>query len=273
VASVTAAVALILPLWQWALTGAPWTNPYVLFWPYDRLGFGPGIGPLPQGHSLHQAWINTRLSLNAWQHDLFGWPFVSWLFIPPGLWALRRRTDAWLAVAIFPSLVVAYLAYWVGSWLLGPRYFVEALPSLAAVSAAGMVSIGGWATDRAPGTRWRRLGAAGIVTLLVLVNLGGYLPARVGGLRGLFGITRSALEAFAAVKPGAAVVIVGRNPYWHGYGNLLPLTPPFRDSPLVLLYGRTPEIDARAAAFFPDLPVYHYYPDEPGHLYDAPRGE
>jgi len=69
------------------------------------------------------------------------------------------------------------------------------------------------------------------------------------------------------------VVIVHRNPYWHGYGNLLTLTPPFLESELKLIYERGPEIDARAAALYPDLPVYHYYPEDPGRLYDAPREE
>jgi 4-amino-4-deoxy-L-arabinose transferase-like glycosyltransferase len=266
-------VGLILQLWQWALTGDPWLNPYTLYWPYDRLGFGPGIGPLPGGHTLSQGWINTQVGLYAWQHDLFGWPYLSWIFVPVGLWALRRRTDAWLLLAVFPSLVVAHLAYWVGAWLLGPRYFVEAVPGLAAISAAGMVWAGAWVEDRARRARIRRMGVAAIVLILFLVNLVFYLPARVGGLHGLFGISRSPLEAFEAVDPGAAVVIVHRNPYWHGYGNLLTLTPPFRRSGLKLIYDQGPAIDARAAANFPGLPVYHYYPDEAGRLYTAPRGE
>jgi 4-amino-4-deoxy-L-arabinose transferase-like glycosyltransferase len=273
VAGVTAATALVLPLWQWALSGNPWLNAYLLFWPYDRLGFGPGIGPLPEGHSLRQAWFNTRLSLNAWRHDLFGWPFVSWLFLLPGLWALRRRTEAWLAAAVFPSLVIAHLAYWVGSWVLGPRYFVEAVPSLSALSAAGMLWAGGWARGRLPGGRPRRLGVVAAVGVLLVVNLGFYLPTRLTGLRGLFGITRSALEVFEEVNPGAAVVIVRRDPYWHGYGNLLTLVPPFRESDLLLLYERGGEVDARAAAHFPGLPIYIYNPRDPGRLDALPRGQ
>jgi 4-amino-4-deoxy-L-arabinose transferase-like glycosyltransferase len=47
-----ATVAVLLPVYQWAVTGDPWLNPYLLWWPYDRLGFGPGIGAMPGGHSL-----------------------------------------------------------------------------------------------------------------------------------------------------------------------------------------------------------------------------
>jgi hypothetical protein len=187
------------------------------------------------------------------------------------MWSLRRRVDAWLALAVFPSLVVVHSAYWVGSWLLGPRYFVEALPALSSISAAGMVWAGGWAGTQVRSGRARRLGAAAAIAALLLGNVALYLPARLGGLRGLFGITRSALEAFEEVNPGAAVVIVRRNPYWHGYGNLLTLTSPFRESALKLIYEGGPEIDARAAALFPDLPVFQYDPSTPGRLSVVPR--
>jgi hypothetical protein len=235
------------------------------------MGFGKGVGPLATGHTLQQAWINTRMSLYAWQHDLFGWPYLSWVFLPLGLLSLRRRPEAWLALAIFPALVVAHMAYWVGSWLLGPRYFVEGLPMLASISAAGIVWAGGWAQAGARGGRVRRLATAALLAAALLANVGLYLPLRLGGLRSLFGISRSAIVAFQEVDPGAAVVIVHRNPYWHGYGNLLTLTPPFLESELKLIYERGPEIDARAAALFPDLPVYHYYPDDPGRLYASAR--
>ncbi len=266
---VAAAVAALLPAWQWALTGNPWLDLYTLWWPYDRIGFGPGVGVLPGGHTLHQAWINTQLSLFAWQHDLFGWPYLSWVFLPFGIWALRRKTEAWLSLAIFPALVLVYMAYWVGSWLLGPRYYVEALPALAAVSAAGIVWLGGWMSGQVRRGRARRAAVAAAVLFLLTANVAVYLPLRVGGLHGLFGITRTALSAFDRVNPGAAVVIVERNPYWHGYGNLLTLTEPFSESELILVYQRDPEADRRAAAHFPALPVYRYDPARPGVLVDV----
>ena len=71
------AVAALLPLYQWALTGDPWLNPYVLWWPYDRLGFGPGIGAMSGGHSLHYAWINLKQDLSHTATDLLGWPALS----------------------------------------------------------------------------------------------------------------------------------------------------------------------------------------------------
>ena len=259
-------VAALLPVWQWALTGDLWLDLYTLWWPYDRIGFGPGVGVLEGGHTLRQAWINTQLSLFAWQHDLFGWPYLSWAFLPFGIWALRRRAEAWLSLAVLPALVLVYLAYWVGSWLLGPRYYVEALPALAAISAAGIVWAGGWMPGHVRRGRARRVAAVAAVLFLLSANAAVYLPLRVGGLHGLFGISRAALSTFDRVNPGAAVVIVERNPYWHGYGNLLTRTEPFSRSDLILVYQRDPEADRRAAAHFPALPVYRYDPTRPGVL-------
>ncbi len=259
VAVIAILVASILPAWQWALTGDPAQNLYALWWPYDRVGFGEGIGVLPEGHSLHQAWINTRLSLAAFQHDLFGWPFVSWIFLPIGAWSLRRRPEAWIGLGIFVSLVGVYLAYWVSSWLLGPRYYVESVPMLASLSAAGIF----WLAGR---TVLRRTAMAGLAGLLLASTLTIYLPVRLGGLRGLYRIDRTSLEAFAAVAPTRALVIVERNPYWHGYGNILTLTSPFAETELRIALERGPAVEARLRAEYPDLEFYRYDPEMPGRL-------
>ena len=58
------ALAVILPLYNAALTGSPLTNTYALWWSMDRLGFGPGIGVSPGGHSLYTAIMNFRLDFS-----------------------------------------------------------------------------------------------------------------------------------------------------------------------------------------------------------------
>ncbi len=72
------AVAALLPLYQWAVTGDPLLNPYVLWWPYDKVGFGPGIGWMPGGHSPYYAWLNLRQDLRHAATDVLGWPGLSW---------------------------------------------------------------------------------------------------------------------------------------------------------------------------------------------------
>ena len=54
-------VASLLPLYWWAITGDPSFNAYVLVWPYDRIGFGPDIGPY--GYDLRTAILIPKLVL------------------------------------------------------------------------------------------------------------------------------------------------------------------------------------------------------------------
>jgi len=112
-------------VWQWVVAGDPLLNPYTLWWEYDQVGFGPGVGVTQQGHNLKLAWRNTAFSLNAGVRDLFGWLRFSWLFLPVGLWAIRKSGRGWLLASVFPVLVVLYMAYWIGSWVFGPRYYYE----------------------------------------------------------------------------------------------------------------------------------------------------
>ena len=272
-AGVVVVVSALLPLWQAAVTGRPFTNPYTLWWPYDRLGFGPGHGPQPGGHSLHWAFINTRFSLWTMQHDLFGWPYLSWLMLPVGMWALRRQLGLWLCLAILPSLLLTYAAYWVGAWLYGPRYYVEALPGLAVASAAGFVWLGrlvgqprrGWG-------RARRLGVSAAILVLLAVNVGGYLPARLASLRGLYGIGASDQQAFLQT-PDRADKLILVNPiyHWSEAVVLMLLAPPFEDGDFLVAWDRDAQAEARLRQAYPQWEIVHYYPDQPGVLHPGRR--
>jgi hypothetical protein len=176
--------------WQKAVTGDALKNPYLLWWPYDEIGFGKGHGVLEEGHNINQALYNTHLSLISGAHDLFGWGALSWIFIPYGLWAavfgekiptgeraagkrvakgkrkpvvkdkgepvprvnFTRRPyaswlpnrQAWMLFGMVASLVIVYMAYWIGSELYGPRYYYEGLFSLTLLSGAGIAFLAGW---------------------------------------------------------------------------------------------------------------------------------
>ncbi len=269
------AVAALLPLWQWALTGNPWLSPYTLWWPYDKVGFGPGVGRMEGGHNLFWAYHNTRFSLSVGVHDLFGWPHLSWLFLPFGLLALRRNRDGWLVFATFPALVLVYLTYWIGSWLLSPRYYYESLPGLAVTSAAGVAWLAGWA--RRPRRQWarlRNLAVSSLLLVLLSLNAAFYLPLRVGGLYSLYNIRRERMRPLEQAGLQRALVFVHYD-HWTDYGTLLTLSPPFRGGELLLVFSRGASADRRVMQAFPDLPAYHYDPDEPGVLYPArgPEGD
>jgi hypothetical protein len=274
------ALSGLLFVWQYAVTGDPLQNPYTLWWSYDVLGFGPGHGVLEGGHTLHQGWVNTKFSLRAGYSDLFGWGLFSWIFLPFGLLALKRNWRGWLVAAIFPSLVLIYVAYWVGSWLFGPRYYFEGLQSLVLVSALGIAWLAGWPT--LPGQafphyagikRLRPLAVAGFVTLLVVLNLVFYMPPRLAMMHDLYGIGPDRQAPFKspeaqALEPALFIVHV---PRWMPYGALLDLENPELTSPMIFAIGVGPNTDAALAQDYPGRNVYHYYPDEPWKFYTEPR--
>ncbi len=268
-------------VWQWALTGSFTTNPYTLWWPYDKVGFGLGYGVTEQGHSLLQGRRNTKHSLRAGLGDLFGWGKLSWIFLPFGLFAARKSRGTPLFLGILISLVGLYTAYWVGSWLYGPRYYFEALPGLTILSAVGVFWLAGWPIVSGQqginqsGWRRTRLGLiAGLTAVLVFVNLYFYIPTRMQGLKGLYTIERSDLSVFTSLEAHGltpALVIVHTDP-WMSYGSLLELESPALDSPFIFAWSIGPRTDQALADHFDEVrTIYHYYPEiEPAKLYTYP---
>ncbi len=276
-------IALVLSsalfLWQYALTSDPFLNPYTLWWPYDRLGFGPGVGVAEGGHSLLWARSNTRFSLRAGSSDLFGWGRLSWIFAPFGLIALRRIRRAWAILAIAPSLILFYMLYWIGSWVYGPRYYFEGLVSFTLASAAGICWLAGRLMPERERMRYwlsrLRFGLTALIaTALVAASALIYSPIRLGGMQGLYGASRGQLIPFQtpdAQKLAPALVIVHRLKDWREYGTLLELSSPYFDTPIVFTYDRGPEMNRQVIDFFPERAVYYYYADEPFKLYTALR--
>jgi hypothetical protein len=268
-------------VWQYAVTGDPTLNPYTLWWDYDKIGFGPGYGHLPGGHTLRQAWINTRYSLWVGYRDLFGWGAISWLFLPVGSLLLWRNRRAALIGSVCLSLIVFYLAYWIGSSLFGPRYYYEGLYSLTILSAAGIAWLAGWPTgpgEKFPNhTGWgkaRPLAVTFLVALLLSANLIFYTPMRLKMMFGLYGVQRAHLELFLteqAQELAPALVIVHTNGSWIGYGTLLELEDPFLDTPFIFVIARGAGVDADVARDFPDRRTVYYYADQPGKLYLEPQ--
>jgi len=265
-------------LWQYALTGSLITNPYTLWWPYDKFGFGAGHGVTAGGHSLVQGLRNTNFSLQVASSDLFGWPRLSWIFLPFGLWATRKKPLVYYAASITASLVIVYLAYWVSSWLLGSRYYFEALPGLALLSAAGMIWLAGKDQPQSElkplSGKLRSLGITVVLALLVFSNLYFYLPARLGGLQGLYGIERRDLEVFEdpALKAYLPALVIVDAARWMPYGSTTFLESPTLDSPLIFAWSIGPQTDGKlAASYRGERQILYYYPDlDPDRLYTNP---
>lgn len=279
-AAVTLLVSSLHFVWQYAVAGDPLLNPYTLWWEYDKVGFGPGVGRTESGHTLRLGWLNTRFSLRSGYSDLFGWGTLSWIFLPFGLLGLRRNWRGWLVAAIFPALLLVYLAYWVGSWLFGPRYYYEGLQSLVLVSALGIAWLAGWPV--LPGQefpnfsgmkRFRPLAVTALLGVLVALNLIFYLPSRLDMMHNLYGISRADLAPFQTQEAAGltpALVIV-HTPRWMPYGALLELASPDLTSPFIFAIGIGPKTDAALAAEFPERRILHYYPEEPWKFYIGRR--
>ncbi len=266
-------------LWQYSLTGNTFLNPYTLWWPYDKVGFGPGHGRGAAGHTLQLMLDNTRNSLNSGSYDLFGWGSFSWIFLPFGLWAVRRNPKGLLLGSVVISLFLIYMTYWIGAILFGPRYYYEGLYSLTLLSAAGIAWLAGWPMKQGEAfvrySGWHKLRPL-LVTLLlgvlVGINLMLYLPIRLGGMVALYDIERADQESFLtttaqSLTPALVVVHTDR---WVEYGALLDLEDPELTTPFIFAWSLNPSIDALLANDFPNRTVYHYYPGRPFQLYKEP---
>jgi 4-amino-4-deoxy-L-arabinose transferase-like glycosyltransferase len=127
-------ISTIVPLYNYAASGNPRQNLYLLVWEYDQLGFGPGYGR--NIHTLEKGLHQTRWDLSLTAADLFGWQTghitpelqehlktradywpnlgLSWILLPAGMWIefkRRRRLWAiWLMVGAALFMLSANLA-------------------------------------------------------------------------------------------------------------------------------------------------------------------
>ncbi len=268
-------VAALVPLWQFAVTGNALLNPYTLWWPYDKIGFGPGFGREEGGHSLFWAWVNLKISFDAGWSDFFGWKGLSWLFLPFGVAALGRNLRAWLIALVFPSIVLLYMAYWIGSDLYGPRYYYEGFYSLTIVTAAGIF----WLAEQTFKQqirlrRWMQIAVALLCVFLVGYNLTVYLPNRLKSMTDLYGISRAMLAPFETAQAKMltpALVVVHFQKEWTEYGGLLELQNAELTSPFIFALSRGDAADSSLPKDYPNRKIIYYYTDEPGTFYEYPR--
>lgn len=250
------ALATLLPVYQWAVTGDPWLNPYVLWWPYDRLGFGPGIGAMPGGHSPYYAWINLKQDLSRAATDVLGWPGLSWLPLLLGLTLRPRRRDLAL-LAPFGCLVVAYLFYWIGSpsRLWGPRYYFEGFAGLWLLAAVGLRKSWQWARERRP---WLGQALAVALALITAGSLAINMPWRLAEAHGFYGITRSQLAPVqeAGLENSLVIVYAER---WLEYGAMLAGMSPTLDDDVIYARGSGADVDAITITNFAGREVYYLH--------------
>ena len=267
-------VAALVPLWQFAVTGDPMLNPYTLWWPYDKIGFGPGVGRQTGGNNLHWVLSSLQVSFTAGAKDFFGWGNFSFALLPFGLIALKRNWRSWLVASVFVSVVLAYTAYWIGADLYGPRYYYESFYSITLVCAAGFFWLAEGINKLRRIRKWTKISAAILGIFLAGYNLVVYLPARFKSMTALYGIQSSMLKPFEtqqAQELAPALIIVHPQKTWAEYGGLLELENANLNSPLIFALSYGPVLDGALARDYSDRNIYHYYADQPEKFYLSPR--
>ena len=250
-------IAALLPLWQYLLTGNPFQNLYALWWSYDQIGFGEGIGTQPGGYN-NLFWVINNLGLNliAASYDLFGWRGLSWLFIPFGLWSVRGNKLIEPVIGILIGLMLVYTLYWFGD----VRYYYEGLICACLLSAAGII----WLTNQS-----KKHGVwTAIIPFLTLsligYNLTTYLPTHFNSMRNIYQINRAQQAPFKTVGALAqtpALVIV-HTYKWTDCAGLLPLQDPWLTTPFIFACDLSNSTETIGANDYPGRRILHYYPDK-----------
>lgn len=241
-------------VYQWALTGDALLNPMLLWWDFDRPGFGPGIG-MHGPHSVAKGLENTQRNMTVLATHLFGWPAgLSLLFIPLPF-ILRRATRAdGILLAAFASLVLGYVAHWADGIMYGSRYYYEGLGFLALLSARGVTTLRGRLRRRSVS----RLPAA-FLALLVAANLVGYLPQQLRLHVGYNFVNAGPQRAVEAARlTNALVFVVQRGEWWEWwhYGMVFAANDPLLAGPVVLARDRGAERNRAVLAAFPGRRAY-----------------
>ena len=251
-------VGCFLFLWQYATTGDPLQNLYELWWKFDKVGFGPGYGRNPGGHTLFKAFAHIIASLRILNIDLFGWRIVSLLFIPFGVWSLKDNLAALLTCSIPFSLMTIHMAYWFAPiTFFGPRYYFEGIFGLCILTSAGVF----WLASLFSNTKISRWLTGLTLTGLTLYNLFIYMPLRVRGMMNLYGINQASLQPFLMpnkeiATPALIVVDAQRNTDYFG---LLTLEDPWLTTPFIFAYGKPDIIVDRSA--YSGRVIYKYIPE------------
>jgi hypothetical protein len=264
-ACICLAVCALLPLYNYAVTGSPFTNTYTLWWPFDTIGFGTGVGRVG-GHSLLDGMLDAWRDLSTFQVAFLGWPApfglgLAALPLLAGLFLAPRSRAEWLLLLPLAALVAAYLAYWARAGeFFGGRYYSEAMPFLWLLAARGILKFSGVPLIG----RHPRVNLAGIVVraalpaLLAAAVFFQILPRFIQG-HGLYDISRENIAASGAAGLHNALVFIDIKT-WKDYGNFSWLNSPFLDNDVIFVRDMGPERNERIIAALPGREIYYYAP-------------
>jgi hypothetical protein len=234
----SAGPTVLLVLYNTLLTGQAHLTLYTFYSAYDRLGFGPDVGPY--GFTVGQGLWGTSFKLESLQAHLFGWPFyltLAFAAMPFAVGAARRWDFLFLAPPVL--VVVFFTAYFGLGTPNAPRYYSTTVICLALLSARGFVELFNLPRRLLPG---RAGGIPARITLPVLLGAvllvyecGYYLPAQVPLYRGYDRMSAAPILAVERAHLRHALVFVrsGSARDWWSYATLFPQNSPLLDGSVV----------------------------------------
>jgi len=282
-AACLAAFLLLYLLYNTIQTGAPLLLPRNLFNPADQYGFGAGIGFYGR-HTLGAGLVNTDELLTSLTITLFGWPFS---VAPAVLLApfLLRRPQPWelLHGAVVALFVLAFVGYFYHGIAFGPRYYLEALPSMVILAARGYAALAQRAEailvkmGRRGAQERARVATLVLLTGLLACNLIYFLPRQVAlyrGYQGLPGAGGPALGGFVRQETVGRVAtlrnaLVTTDDWWTYNVYLAALNCPSLDCPTVFAYAPDALTLQALQAAFPGR-TWYQIDDSTGTLEAAP---
>lgn len=251
-------------------TGNPFYPPQQLWWPFDKVGFGPGHGPF--GFTPLDALNNTSRNLSELLSHTFGWPTfltLSLAFVPFVL-GRAKRWD-WLLAGSFVALVAGYGAWWADGIMYGPRFYFEGIGFLLLLTARGVEELVGIIQrggEERKDSFWYPLGrgqrlasfvaAYGLVIALVAFNAVFYFPGQWQLYHGYNYVNHSKLAAVAAAGIHHAVVFADVGPAyaWWEYGMVFSANDPLLHGDVIFARDLGAVKDRELMADFPGRSFY-----------------
>lgn len=265
----TAVAVGLLLAYQWRVTGNPWLDPRLLFWPYDRVGFGEGVGEAsnlmlfdnrgeipaltwvtdptqpPRGHTLARGLYNIKQN----------WLALATLFlaVPGGLalvWlGVLGQKPGWQTLVLVGTAVsgiAAYIFYWHPGIMYGPRYFYAILPALLPLAAHGLKT-----------AVCQRQTIALLLGLLLLAGMA-KIPQWAAAYRDFNFVDGNLLAQVQETIPQTpALIFVGsQTGDWWDYGAFFSANTPWLDGPIVFARDQGEAANRRLRAAFPGRAAY-----------------
>jgi 4-amino-4-deoxy-L-arabinose transferase-like glycosyltransferase len=195
----------------------------------------------------------------------------------PFIFGTRSRWD-WFAAIATLSLMTAYVFYFYHGLMHGPRFWYEAMPLLALLTARGADVAAGvvaaWSRyvharlGRTHGAPWAPFSLTyGVVIALVVLGgqnwlMGGgrgwfsdYVPAEAGNLKGFNGVDDRTTRRLEDAGIERGLVLVDECPQWWCFGSVVWRNNVSFDGDLVFARN-LPDSNPDLFAHYPDRPVY-----------------